>query len=172
MAGLVEAEEVIQWTRSEDPEADAILVVGESRLHVRRAILDLCSPVFKALPPGDSEIPIIGFTVEQVDLFLKFVHPSLHWKVTIDAESILQAAPVAHFYDVQPMLEHFVAHLQNDDAWLKHANGIAAAKSMDAIVLIERLRKRTEGEACPWKEEILKKINQINQLQLNQIQIS
>ena len=56
------------------------------------------------------------------------------------------------------MLEHFVAHLQNDDTWLEDADGIAAAKSMDAIVLMERLRKRKEGEACPWKEEILKKL--------------
>ena len=56
------------------------------------------------------------------------------------------------------MLEHFVAYLQNDETWLKDADGIAASKSMDAIVLMERLRKRKEGEACPWKDDILKKL--------------
>ena len=145
---------MVLWALAEDPKADAVLIVGNSeRWHIRRAFLDVCSPIFAALP-DQSEIPVIDFTVDQMDLFLKFVHPRLHWTVSIDVSSILAVAPVAHFYEVEPMIEKFVTYLQENYNKCTHASDI----TLDAIVMMERLRKRTDGEPCPWNDVILKQI--------------
>ena len=168
MAELVKAGDggVVLWTLAEDPKADAVLIVGNSeRWHIRRAFLDVCSPIFAALP-DQSEIPVIDFTVDQMDLFLKFVHPRLHWTVSIDVSSILAVAPVAHFYEVEPMIEKFVTYLQenynekctnaSDDDDDDDDDDVDI--TLDAIVMMERLRKRTDGEPCPWNDVILKQI--------------
>jgi hypothetical protein len=157
MAELVKAGGggVVLWTLAEDPKADAVLIVGNSeRWHIRRAFLDVCSPIFAALP-DQSEIPVIDFTVDQMDLFLKFVHPRLHWTVSINVSSILAVAPVAHFYEVEPMIEKFVTYLQEN---YNECITKASDNTLDAIVMVERLRKRTDGEPCPWNDEILKQI--------------
>ena len=158
MAELVKAGDggVVLWTLAEDPKADAVLIVGNSeRWHIRRAFLDVCSPIFAALS-DQSEIPVIDFTVDQMDLFLKFVHPRLHWTVSIDVSSILAVAPVAHFYEVEPMIEKFVTYLQENYNELRYTD--ASDITLDAIVMMERLRKRTNGEPCPWNDHILKQI--------------
>ena len=95
MAAQLEHE--VPWSQDEDPKADTTLVLDDGkRLIVCRAIIDLCeSPVFDALSSDDSEIRVLGFTFEQADLLLKYIHPKHQVRTTISA--ILLVMPVAHF---------------------------------------------------------------------------
>ena len=66
-----------------------------------RSALDLCSPVLRDLPRDKIEIPP-EFSVEQVDLFLKFIHISL---------------------DHNTYPEH-AGHQEADDEYGRHAEGV------------------------------------------------
>ena len=139
------------WTQAADPRADIALVLEDgTRFCVRRAMLELSeSPVFDALGADEREIPVIGFTAEQVDCFLRYLHPKCVPNTT--PGSILLVAPVAHFYGLDSIMQSFVQFLQ------EHADGLLQKNkegTLDAAVLLELLRTRTEG-SCPWSGELL-----------------
>ena len=152
MAAQLEHE--VPWSQDEDPKADTTLVLDDGkRLIVRRAIIDLCeSPVFDALSPDDSEIHVLGFTFEQVDLFLKYIHPKHQVRTTISA--ILFVMPVAHFYGVGSLMSAFVQYLQEHSVGGDACTRTHRESTLDALLLVESLRIRSEG-SCPWSEDVL-----------------
>jgi hypothetical protein len=152
MAAQLEHE--VPWSQDEDPKADTTLVLDDGkRLIVRRAIIDLCeSPVFDALSSDDNEIHVLGFTFEQVDLFLKYIHPKHQVRTTISV--ILLVMPVAHFYGVGSLMSAFVQYLQEDAVGGDACMRTHRESTLDALLLVESLRTRSEG-SCPWSEDLL-----------------
>ena len=142
--------DVSPWTAEEQHDADCVLDVDGTKLHIPRALLTMCSPVFRdsvrALG-ADEDIPILGFEASQVSAFLKFIHPGIDVDPT--AKLILEAAPVAHYFQVFVVLDQFVR-------WLTQFNDAETPpdESMDAILLMERLRVRTPGQ-LPWSRKVL-----------------
>ena len=124
---------------------------GDERLVVsRRTFLSACecSPFFDALSPDELEIPILGLSVKAVQLFLEHVEQRAP-PITVD--SIFVVAPVAHYFGASALLERVVKFLVDD---YKCQVGMFGARTLDAVVLLERYRARTEG-VCPWNDLIL-----------------
>ena len=147
MAALIAKAEF--WTKTADPKADIALVLEDgTHFFVRRAMLELCaSPVFDALSADEPEIPVVGFTAEQIDCFLRYLHPNCISNTT--PSSILLVAPVAHFYDVESIMQSFIQFLQENAAALLDAQ-LSPSKLkkevLDAVLLLELLRTRSEGD--------------------------
>jgi len=155
MSGAPQTSDISPWTPAEQHGADCALEVQGEMLHIPRALLTMCSPVVRAL--GASEggdgaefveiIPVLGFEVPHVCAFLECIHPGMFVETT--ARVIIEAAPVAHYFQAFALLEQFVK-------WLAQYNEEVdvPAEAMDAIVLLERLRVRTPGH-CPWTQKLL-----------------
>ena len=138
------------WTAAEQPDADCVLDVSGTKLHILRALLAMCSPVIRDLSPEDDAdvIPVLGFEPSQVSSFLECIHPGILVETT--TRRIIEAAPVAHYFQAFALLGEFVL-------WLKQFNerGQVTDDVMDAILLVERLRERTPGQRSPWGRNIL-----------------
>ena len=135
------------------PFADAVeLVVGDTRLVASRSALDLCSPVLRDLPRDKIEIPA-EFSVEQVDLFLKFIHPT---GAMLTVETITLIAPVAHFFRAMPVFNLCIDWLSEQVLEQIERDRSNEEAALDAVLLLERLRPR-DGD-CPWGHDVLRRL--------------
>ena len=98
------------WTAAEQPDADFILDVSGTQLHVPRQLLSMCSPVVGALDRDATTMPVLGFEASHVSSFLKLIHPGLFMELS--TEIIMETAPVAHYFQVLAVLERFVLWLE------------------------------------------------------------
>ena len=148
MAG---GEQATPWCVADDPCADAVaLVVGDVRLVTRRSVLNLCSPMMRDNPRDEIEVPP-ELNVDQIDLFLKFVHPT---GAMLTVETVTLIAPVAHFFQAASVLNLCIDWLSEQLLEEIERDRSIEDKAIDAVVLLERLRPR-DGD-CPWGRDVLR----------------
>ena len=152
MAGAADAgERVMPWCVADDPCADAVaLVVGDVRLVTRRSVLNLCSPMMRDIPRDEIEVPP-ELNVEQIDLFLKFVHPT---GAMLTVETITLIAPVAHFFRAASVLNLCIDWLSEQVLEQIERDRSIEEAAIEAVFLLERLRPR-DGD-CPWGRDVLR----------------
>ena len=106
-----------------DPEADLVLVCGERKFFVRRAVCEKAFPVVANRPDKDAEFDILGHDPETLLGLLLLVEPA--GEIALTPKLITEVLPLAHFLGADALIRSFYLFLKANT--FKHDHNVAAA---------------------------------------------
>ena len=94
-----------------DPEADLVLVCGDIKFFVRRAVCELAFPVLEAMPDKSSgaEFDVLGHDSATLLKLLSLVDP--RGAIALTPKLIAEVSPLAHFLGADALIQSFYAFL-------------------------------------------------------------
>ncbi|CAH3034978.1 unnamed protein product, partial [Porites evermanni] len=100
--------------------SDVVLVVEGQKLHVHRAVLAVCSPVFEEMftsefeGNGEKEIPIPGKMASEIMELLQIIYPSVEEKLTEEnCHHLLRLADEYQIKAIVQKCENFIVKMMN-----------------------------------------------------------
>ncbi|XP_073259305.1 BTB and MATH domain-containing protein 45-like [Porites lutea] len=100
--------------------SDVVLVVEGQKLHVHRAVLAVCSPVFEEMftsefeGNGEKEIPIPGKMASEIMELLQIIYPSVEEKLTEEnCHPLLRLADEYQIKAIVQKCENFIVKMMN-----------------------------------------------------------
>ena len=129
-----------------DPEADLVLVCGDIKFFVRRAVCELAFPVLEAMPDKSSgaEFDVLGHDSATLLKLLSLVDP--RGVTALTPKLISEVLPLAHFLGANALIKSFCLFL--------HKNKFAKDKENDVAVAAFALDKLLTEEP-KWEIDVL-----------------
>ena len=108
-----------------DPEADLVLVCGDIKFFVRRAVCELAFPVLDAMPDKSSGavFDVLGHDSATLLKLLSLVDP--RGAIALTPKLIAEVSPLAHFLGADALIQSFYLFLKANT--FKHDHNVAAA---------------------------------------------
>ena len=115
---------LVLYAEGADPEADLVLVCGERKFYVRRAVYEMVFTLVFDMPDrsNGAELDILGYSAETLETLLCLVDPD--GEIALTPKVISHVAPLAHFLGADTLIKNFYLFLKANSE-LK--NGVAAA---------------------------------------------
>ncbi len=112
------------FAEDHDPEADLVLVCGERKFYVRRAVYEMVFTLVFDMPDrsNGAELDILGYSAETLETLLCLVDPD--GEIALTPKVISHVAPLAHFLGADTLIKNFYLFLKANSE-LK--TGVAAA---------------------------------------------
>ena len=130
---------LVLYAEGADPEADLVLVCGERKFFVRRAVCEKAFPVVADSPDKSkgAEFVILGHSAETLENLLLLVNPD--GAIALTPELITEVLPLAHFLGADALIQSFCLFL-NKNSFSKHMDPCvaAAAFALDAVPILAR----------------------------------
>lgn len=149
--------------------SDVVLVVEDHRLHVHRAVLALCSPVFEKMFTSEfrekdaNEVPLPGKKANEVKEMLQLIYPSVTQRA-ISEENCYFLVKLAHEYQMEALLgrcQDSMAHKIEK----KPKNKVLADLVFAQTYRLEKLKLACVNQAHCLSLEQLKKDKVFGQIQ-------
>ena len=102
---------LVLYAEGVDPEADLVLVCGDIKFFVRRAVCELAFPVLEAMPDksSDAEFDVLGQDSATLLKLLSLVDP--RGAIALTPKLIAEVSPLAHFLGADALIQSFYAFL-------------------------------------------------------------
>ena len=116
---------LVLYAEGVDPEADLVLVCGERKFYVRRAVCELAFPVLEAMPDKSSGavFDVLGHNSATLLKLLSLVDP--RGAIALTPKLIAEVSSLAHFLGADALIQSFYLFLKANT--FKHENNVAAA---------------------------------------------
>ena len=102
---------LVLYAEGADPEADLVLVCGERKFYVRRAVCELAFPVLEAMPDKSSGavFDVLGHSSAKLLKLLSLVDP--RGAIALTPKLIAEVSSLAHFLGADALIQSFYAFL-------------------------------------------------------------
>ena len=102
---------LVLYAEGADPEADLVLVCGERKFYVRRAVCELAFPVLEAMPDKSSGavFDVLGHNSATLLKLLSLVDP--RGAIALTPKLIAEVSSLAHFLGADALIQSFYAFL-------------------------------------------------------------
>jgi len=137
---------LVLYDEGADPEADLVLVCGEKKFFVRRAVCEMAFPVVADSPDksNGAEFVILGHSAETLENLLLLVNPD--GAIALTPELITEVSPLAHFLGSHSVIHRFYLFLQ-ENSFSKRMDPCVAA----AAFALDKLL----SEEPKWEDHVL-----------------
>ena len=125
---------LVLYAEGVDPEADLVLVCGQRKFFVRRAVCDAFK-VVESMPDKSSgaEFDVLGHSAKTLEKLLLLVDPDA--AIALTPKLITQVLPLAHFLGADALIQSFYLFLEAN--FELKSNVASAAFALDKLLAEE-----------------------------------